>query len=99
MSGGNTVEVEDNGTGVDDALKEKIFDPYFTTKHEGTGLGLSLCSKIVEDHHGSISIEQQQRAGHEGDDYVSLMTLCRCPAGAKLRLAPGENRFRYSVSS
>ncbi len=61
--GGNTVEVEDNGAGFDDALKEKIFDPYFTTKHEGTGLGLSLCSKIVEDHHGSISIESRKGQG------------------------------------
>ena len=34
------VEVEDSGTGIDEALKEKIFDPYFTTKNEGTGLGL-----------------------------------------------------------
>ncbi len=61
--GRNTVEVEDSGTGVDDALKEKIFDPYFTTKHEGTGLGLSLCSKIVEDHHGSISISSREGQG------------------------------------
>ena len=61
--GRNTVEVEDSGTGVDEALKEKIFDPYFTTKHEGTGLGLSLCSKIVEDHHGSISISSRKGQG------------------------------------
>ncbi len=58
-----TVEIRDSGTGIDDALKEKIFDPYFTTKHEGTGLGLSLCSKIVEDHHGSIGIDSKKGQG------------------------------------
>ena len=61
--GSTTVEVEDSGTGVDEALKENIFDPYFTTKHEGTGLGLSLCAKIVEDHHGSISISSSKGQG------------------------------------
>ena len=57
------VSVEDSGTGIDEAIKEKIFDPYFTTKNEGTGLGLSLCRKIVEDHHGSITIDSVNGRG------------------------------------
>lgn len=51
------VVVADDGQGIDDVVKEKIFDPYFTTKNDGTGLGLSLSAKIVEDHRGSIDIE------------------------------------------
>ena len=55
--------VKDTGMGISDEVKEKIFDPYFTTKNEGTGLGLSLCAKIVSDHKGTISIESTEGQG------------------------------------
>ena len=50
----------DNGGGVDDDIKEKIFEPYFTTKHKskGTGLGLYIAYTIVTQHlHGTIQVE------------------------------------------
>ena len=50
------IEFEDSGPGVPDEIKEKIFDPLFTTKQQGTGLGLASCKKIIEQHHGNISI-------------------------------------------
>lgn len=49
-----TIEVQDSGPGVDLELQEKIFDPLFTTKQRGTGLGLASCKKIVEQHQGTI---------------------------------------------
>lgn len=52
-----SVIITDSGQGIDDVIKEKIFDPYFTTKNDGTGLGLSLSAKIIEDHRGSINID------------------------------------------
>ncbi len=58
-----TVIVADSGQGIDDVIKEKIFDPYFTTKNDGTGLGLSLSAKIIEDHRGSINIDSVQGNG------------------------------------
>jgi two-component system sensor histidine kinase HydH len=58
-----TVIVADSGQGIDEVIKEKIFDPYFTTKNDGTGLGLSLSAKIIEDHRGSINIDSDQGNG------------------------------------
>ncbi|MBC74995.1 MAG: hypothetical protein CME64_03190 [Halobacteriovoraceae bacterium] len=49
--------VEDNGPGVPDSLKSQIMTPFFTTKKEGTGLGLSLTSSIVEEHRGYMRID------------------------------------------
>jgi len=49
------IEIEDNGKSIPDENLEKIFEPLFTTKQTGTGLGLASCKKIVEQHGGSIS--------------------------------------------
>jgi len=48
------IEVEDDGPGIPDADAERVFNPFFTTKDTGTGLGLALTHKIVEDHGGTI---------------------------------------------
>jgi PAS domain S-box-containing protein len=53
-SGTVVVSVRDTGPGLDPELKETVFDPFFTTKREGTGMGLSICRKIVEAHGGRI---------------------------------------------
>lgn len=55
--------VADTGHGVTRELKEKLFLPYFSTKKRGTGLGLAIVSRIVEDHHGSIRVEENHPAG------------------------------------
>ncbi|TWT53890.1 Sporulation kinase E [Rubripirellula amarantea] len=49
-----TVTITDEGPGIPDDLKDCIFDPYFTTKSEGTGLGLALSDKIMRQHNGGI---------------------------------------------
>ena len=51
------IEVEDSGTGVPDDLMSKVFEPLFTTKNKGTGLGLASCKSIVEQHGGSITVK------------------------------------------
>ena len=43
--------------------KEKLFLPYFSTKRRGTGLGLAIVSRIIEDHHGSIRVEENSPVG------------------------------------
>ncbi|MGH9517954.1 MAG: sensor histidine kinase [Terriglobales bacterium] len=55
--------VSDSGPGVTQDLKERLFLPYFSTKKRGTGLGLAIVSRIIEDHHGSIRVEENKPAG------------------------------------
>ncbi len=50
------IEVEDSGDGVSDEIISKVFEPLFTTKKKGTGLGLASCKSIVEQHGGSIYV-------------------------------------------
>jgi signal transduction histidine kinase len=57
---GVAVEVEDTGPGIPAELGQQIFNPFFTTKKDGVGLGLSIVSKIVDDHRGSIRVSPAQ---------------------------------------
>ena len=50
------VEIDDSGPGVDPAVRDRIFDAYFTTKAEGTGLGLAVVQQIVDAHGGEIAV-------------------------------------------
>jgi two-component system, sporulation sensor kinase E len=57
------VTVEDNGTGIPEEDLPKIFEPYFTTKDNGTGLGLTITFKIVKEHGGEISVASRPGQG------------------------------------
>ena len=57
------IVVADTGHGVNPELKERLFLPYFSTKQRGTGLGLAIVSRIVEEHRGSIRVEENQPVG------------------------------------
>ncbi len=50
------VEVADDGPGLTDAARQRLFEPYFTTKSSGTGLGLAICRRLVEAHGGAIRL-------------------------------------------
>jgi two-component system nitrogen regulation sensor histidine kinase GlnL len=55
------IEVTDNGPGVAESVKAHLFDPFVTTKRQGTGLGLALVAKIVGDHGGIIECESEPK--------------------------------------
>ncbi len=57
------ITVADTGHGVTRELKEKLFLPYFSTRKRGTGLGLAIVSRVIEEHHGSIRLEENQPVG------------------------------------
>jgi two-component system, NtrC family, sensor histidine kinase HydH len=57
---GVEVRIEDSGPGIPSELREQIFNPFVTTKKTGVGLGLSIVSKIIDGHHGSIRIESSE---------------------------------------
>jgi nitrogen fixation/metabolism regulation signal transduction histidine kinase len=55
--------VSDNGAGFPEELMARIFEPYVTTKPRGTGLGLAIVKKIVDEHHGAVTIENRPSSG------------------------------------
>ncbi|MGA2090651.1 MAG: PAS domain S-box protein [Endomicrobiales bacterium] len=57
------LSITDTGTGIDEQEKEKIFDPFYTTKSRGTGLGLAVCREIVEMHRGKIEVQSVKDKG------------------------------------
>ena len=62
---GESVDIvfEDTGQGIAEEHRDKIFDPFFTTKEEGTGLGLSVVHRIMEDHRGRVQVESAPGTG------------------------------------
>ncbi len=63
-SGKNVIiRISDSGEGIDTENLSRIFDPFYTTKARGTGIGLALCKKIVEEHKGKITVESAVGTG------------------------------------
>ncbi|WP_347490769.1 ATP-binding protein [Desulfoscipio sp. XC116] len=58
-----TIDFIDNGTGIQENLLDKIFDPFFSTKDKGTGLGLAISNRIIADHRGKIKVNSSPEEG------------------------------------
>ncbi len=70
-----SIVVEDNGPGLPEETRKRLFEPMFTTRVRGTGLGLVLCRKVVEAHGGTIAAENRAEGGAR-----FLVTLPRLPS-------------------
>ena len=57
------MDVLDNGPGISPEAKLKLFEPYFSTKKSGTGLGLVIVSSIISDHNGSVNVMDNVQGG------------------------------------
>ncbi|QOS82567.1 ATP-binding protein [Paenibacillus sp. JNUCC31] len=57
------ISITDTGSGIPENSLATIFNPFYTTKEEGTGLGLALCQKIAQDHHGKITVQSEVGIG------------------------------------
>jgi signal transduction histidine kinase len=63
-NGNTTIEFRDTGHGMSDEVKARVFEPFFTAgKRHGTGLGMSIVKKIIDDHHGRIEIDSEPDKG------------------------------------
>jgi two-component system, NtrC family, sensor histidine kinase HydH len=86
----------DDGPGVPEELREEIFNPFVTTKKTGVGLGLSIVSKIVDGHHGSIHVEN---ASGGGAVFTLFFPLEEAQTAAELRSAwTGEGARPHTPS-
>ena len=57
------VEIADTGPGIPHEVREKIFQPFYSSKPKGSGLGLAITQKIIEAHHGKITINSEPGKG------------------------------------
>lgn len=79
------ITVRDNGPGLNSEQKQKIFEPFYTTKHKGTGLGMAIAKRIMEAHGGDISLGDGDLGGAE-----FVLTLPRYANYQNSRLAAGQ---------
>ena len=68
------ISIEDSGSGIPDDVKERIFDPYYTTKPEGSGLGLAICHSIITKHDGQIAVESTLGVGTTFSVYLPAVS-------------------------
>ncbi len=66
------IKISDNGGGIPPEIRERVFEPNFTTKTSGSGLGLAICKKIIEAHDGTIRFETRE---NEGTDFFVEMPI------------------------
>ena len=57
------IQIEDNGSGMDDDTLQRLFEPYFTSKTKGNGLGLTNCQNIILSHRGKIEVKSEPGKG------------------------------------
>ena len=57
------ITFRDTGIGMDEKTAKNLFNPFFTTKDKGVGLGMALTHKIIEDHRGTIEVMSEQEKG------------------------------------
>ncbi len=90
------VSVSDDGSGIKSDLLGKLFRPFFTTKPKGTGLGLWLSQRIVQDHGGTIAVESV--AGKGTTFRITLPTIGESSAGKVTHSAPDEPLLQLSAA-
>lgn len=84
------IEVEDNGPGIPRHLRERIFEPYVTTKVHGTGLGLSIVKRMVEDHSGFIRAQSEDKDGQTMTRFVIELPVVENTVRPKIVKAQDE---------
>lgn len=79
------ITFKDDGHGMSRSTLQQIFEPYFTTKPQGTGLGLSSSFSAVKEHHGTITVRSTLG---QGSTFTILLPIARAPQSAPKKVAP-----------
>jgi signal transduction histidine kinase len=96
--GAATVTIRDNGCGIPEDKLAKIFNPFYTTKQTGTGLGMGIAKKVVESHRGKIDVSSRVGEGTELSISIPLADAAReWLNGDRNGVAPGGNLNGASV--
>ncbi|MEO8016019.1 MAG: ATP-binding protein, partial [Polaromonas sp.] len=82
--------VIDQGEGISSEVARQLFTPFFTTKQEGMGLGLSLCRTVIEQHGGFLGYESVQPQGTIFS-FTLPVAVAKSAAGAAMHHTPGES--------
>ncbi len=91
------ISITDEGVGISPKDLEKIFDPYFTTKQLGNGLGLTAAYSIVKNHLGHISVESRVGKGSCFRIYLPMSPVAALPPGQKVASMPIRGQGRILV--
>jgi C4-dicarboxylate-specific signal transduction histidine kinase len=75
------LEVSDSGNGVSEELKDRLFEPFVTSKRDGTGLGLALCQRLVEQAGGELALLEKRKI----TTFQARLPLASRPVGASKR--------------
>jgi len=88
-----SISLADTGTGIPENILQRIFDPYFTTKPQGNGLGLATCYSIIKKHGGEITVESAVGVGTRFIIYLQASTQeCATVPESLTTLYPGSGR-------
>ncbi|MBS0485075.1 MAG: HAMP domain-containing protein [Proteobacteria bacterium] len=91
VHGGVQLSVRDNGCGFSDEIRARVFEPYVTTKPKGTGLGLPIVKKIVEEHEGIIHVENIKPQGAQISIILPAVEKSAAPEHDRLVLNSSHN--------
>ena len=91
------IDIIDSGSGIPASLIDKIFDPYFTTKQEGSGLGLAVTHSIISKHDGYISVQSKPGEGTTFTIYLPASTREQKKENSKTAIETNTNRAKIMI--
>lgn len=91
------ITIQDSGVGIPQEITDKIFDPYFTTKHKGSGLGLAICHSIISKHSGYITVQSIPDKGTLFTIYLPAVSPSETTAPKVPHTSPAVKAARIMV--